>query len=66
MTQAEIDRILALQPKYKFELYSCPGIVIGVIEIKKGFTMDDALNELRWIAEFHAEIEARRQARLKQ
>jgi len=62
MTDEEIDRIMALKPKYRLVLYGCPDVELGVIKTDKPLTLEGALNELGFVADVQHEIEARRTA----
>jgi len=60
LTEDNVARLLALTPKYRFEFYGCPDVLINVLELPKGFTLEDALNEMGWVFDVQAEINRRR------
>lgn len=62
MTDEEIDVIMALKPKYRLELYGCPDVILRVIKTEKPLTLEDALNELGFVADAQHEITERRTA----
>lgn len=62
LTEEEIERLMALTPKYLFEFYGCPDVRISVLELPAKYTLSDALNELGWVFDVQAEITERRKA----
>ncbi len=62
MTGEEIDVIMALKTKYRLELNGCPDVILRVIRTDKPLTLEDAVNELGFVADVQHEIEARRTA----
>lgn len=62
MTDEEIDRIMALKPKYRLELHGCPDVILRVLHTDRPLTLEDALSELGFVADVQHEIEARRTA----
>jgi hypothetical protein len=53
LTTDEIHRLLALKPTYWLELYGCPNMRVGVLEVAKDTTGLQALEVLAWVCEIH-------------
>ena len=53
LTTDEIERLMALKPLYWLELYGCPNIRVGVLEVAQGTTGLQALEVLAQVCEIH-------------